>query len=150
MASYNKVIVCGNLTRDPEVKYTPGGTAVCELGLAINRSWFDKQANQKKEETTFVDVTLWGKAAEIAGDYLRKGRGVLIDGRLQLDQWEDRQSGEKRSKLKVIGESMQMLSAKGDTGKADDDQRQSGRPSSRKQVAPADEDPSFADDEIPF
>ena len=109
MASYNKVILLGNLTRDPQVRYTPGGTAVAEIGLAVNRQWFDKQSNQKKEETTFVDVTLWGRQAEVAGEYLAKGRAVLIEGRLQLDQWEDKTSGEKRSKLKVVGEEMKMV-----------------------------------------
>ena len=116
MASYNKVILVGNLTKDPQVRYTPGGTAVADIGLAVNRQWFDKQANQKREETTFVDVTLWGRQAEVAGEYLSKGRSVLIEGRLQLDQWEDRESGQKRSKLKVVGESMQMLGSRGDGG----------------------------------
>ena len=87
MASFNKVILVGNLTRDPEVKYLPSGSAVSEIGLAVNRSWFDKQSNQRKEEVTFVDVTLWGRTAEIAGEYLSKGRSVLIEGRLQLDTW---------------------------------------------------------------
>lgn len=116
MASYNKVLLLGNLTRDPQVRYTPGGTAVAELGLAVNRTWFDKQANQKKEETTFVDVTLWGRQAEVAGEYLSKGRSVFIEGRLQLDQWEDKTSGEKRSKLKVVAEAMQMVGGRNDGG----------------------------------
>ncbi|MBA3314376.1 MAG: single-stranded DNA-binding protein [Planctomycetota bacterium] len=116
MASYNRVLLLGNLTRDPQVRYTPGGTAVAELGLAVNRTWFDKQANQKKEETTFVDVTLWGRQAEVAGEYLSKGRSVFIEGRLQLDQWEDKTSGEKRSKLKVVGEAMQMVGGRNDGG----------------------------------
>ena len=109
MASFNKVILMGNLTRDVEVRYTPSGSAVCDLGLAVNRTWFDKQANEKREEVTFVDVTLWGRQAEVAGEYLGKGRGVMIEGRLQLDQWDDRETGQKRSKLKVIGENMTML-----------------------------------------
>ncbi|QDT66234.1 single-stranded DNA-binding protein [Calycomorphotria hydatis] len=109
MASLNKVMLIGNLTRDPQVRYTPSGTAVAELGLAVSRQWYDKQANEKKEETTFVDITLWGRQAEVAGEYLAKGRSVYIEGRLQLDQWEDRESGQKRSKLKVVGEMMQML-----------------------------------------
>lgn len=109
MASYNRVILVGNLTRDPTVRYTPSGTAVSEIGLAVSRQWTDRQSNQRKEETTFVDVTLWGRQAEVAGEYLAKGRPVLIEGRLQLDQWEDKQSGEKRSKLRVVGETMQML-----------------------------------------
>lgn len=109
MASFNKVILVGNLTRDPQVRYTPGGSAVAEIGLAVNRSWFDKQSNQRKEETTFVDVTLWGRQAEVAGEYLAKGRQVLIEGRLQLDQWDDKESGQKRSKLRVVCENMTML-----------------------------------------
>lgn len=116
MASFNKVILMGNLTRDPQVRYLPSGSAVAEIGLAVNRSWFDKQSNQRKEEVTFVDVTLWGRTAEVAGEYLTKGRGVLIEGRLQLDQWDDRESGQKRSKLKVVGEQMTMLPRAGDGG----------------------------------
>lgn len=115
MASFNKVILMGNLTRDPEVRYTPSGTAVSEVGLAVNRTWFDKQTNQKKEEVTFVDVTLWGRQAEVAGEYLSKGRGVLIEGRLQLDQWDDKETGQKRSKLRVVGENMTMLPGRGDS-----------------------------------
>ncbi|QDU46660.1 Single-stranded DNA-binding protein [Symmachiella dynata] len=116
MASYNRVILIGNLTRDPEVRYIPSGTAVSELGLAVNRTWFDKQSNSRKEETTFVDVTLWGREAEVAGEYLSKGRPVLIEGRLQLDTWEDKQSGQRRSKLRVVCERMQMLGSRGDGG----------------------------------
>lgn len=114
MASFNKVILVGNVTRDLELRHTPGGAAVCEVGLAVNRTWFDKAANQKKEECTFVDITLWGRQAEVACEYLGKGRSVLIEGRLQLDQWDDRESGKKRSKLKVVGENMTMLGGKSD------------------------------------
>lgn len=116
MASFNKVILLGNLTRDPQVKYTPSGTAVAEVGIAVSRSWFDKQSNQRKEETTFVDVTLWGRTAEIAGEYLAKGRQVLIEGRLQLDQWDDRETGQKRSKLRVVGENMTMVGPRPEGG----------------------------------
>lgn len=116
MASFNKVILVGNLTRDPQVRYTPSQTAVSEIGLAVNRSWYDKQSNSRKEETTFVDVTLWGRQAEVAGEYLSKGRSVLIEGRLQLDQWEDKDSGQKRSKLRVVCENMTMLGGRGDGG----------------------------------
>jgi single-strand DNA-binding protein len=116
MASFNKVILVGNLTRDPQVKRTPAGQAVTELGLAVNRTWWDKQSNQRKEETTFVDVTLWGRDAEVAGEYLSKGRPVLIEGRLQLDSWEDKQTGQKRSKLRVVCERMQMLGGRGEGG----------------------------------
>ncbi|PQO28046.1 single-stranded DNA-binding protein [Blastopirellula marina] len=107
MASFNRVILVGNLTRDIEVRYVSnGGMAVTELGLAVN----DRRKNQSGEwvdETTFVDVTLWGRTAEIASEYLSKGSSVLIEGRLKLDTWET--DGQKRSKLRVVGEKMQML-----------------------------------------
>lgn len=109
MASYNRVILIGNLTRDPEVKYLASGTAVAEIGLAVNRQFTDKNSNERKEEVTFVDVTLWGREAELAGEYLAKGRPVMIEGRLQMDSWDDKATGQKRSKLKVVGERMQFL-----------------------------------------
>lgn len=112
MASFNKVILLGNLTRDPQVKQNQSGSVVAELGLAVNRVWFDKQSNSRKEETCFVDVTLWGRDAEVAGEYLAKGRPVLIEGRLQLDTWDDKQTGQKRSKLRVVGERLQLLGGK--------------------------------------
>jgi len=113
-ASYNKVILAGNLTRDPELRYTPSGTAVCDLGLAIN----DRRKGTNGEwvdETTFVDVTLWMRQAEVASEYLTKGSNVLIEGRLKLDSWEAN-DGQKRSKLKVVGEKMQMLGGKAGAG----------------------------------
>lgn len=116
MASFNKVILVGNMTRDPQVRYTPGGMAVADVGLAVNHTWTDKQTNQRKEEVTFVDVTLWGRTAEIAGEYLAKGKQVLIEGRLQLDQWDDKESGQKRSKLKVVCENMTMLGSRQEGG----------------------------------
>jgi single-strand DNA-binding protein len=109
------VFLAGNLTRDPELRYTPSGTPVCELGLAIN----DKRKNPNGEwveETTFVDITLWARQAEVAGEYLTKGSNVLIEGRLKLDQWEDKESGQKRSRLKIVGDRMQMLGGKGGGG----------------------------------
>jgi single-strand DNA-binding protein len=162
MASFNKVILLGNLTRDPQVRYTPSGTAVAELGLAVNRTWFDKQSNSRKEETTFVDVTVWARTAEVAGEYLSKGRPVLIEGRLQLDQWDDRETGQKRSKLKVIGENMTMLGGGGAGGGGGGGSRGGGQSSSDAspdQGPPADsynDDPSqsFYDqgpsDDVPF
>jgi len=113
MASYNRVILLGNLTRDIELKYLPSGMAVTDVGLAVN----DRRKNQAGEwveETTFVDVTLWGRTAEVAGEYLGKGSPVLIEGRLKLDTWES--DGQKRSKLKVIGERMQMVGSRGGGG----------------------------------
>lgn len=108
MANLNKVLLLGNLTRDPEVRYTPKGTAVGDLSLAVNRRISDGAGNWS-DEVTFVDITVWGVTAENCQKYLTKGRGVFIEGRLQLDTWEDKESGQKRSKLKVVGETVQFL-----------------------------------------
>jgi single-strand DNA-binding protein len=108
MASYNKVMLIGNLTRDPEVRYTPKGSAVCDIGLAVNRV-YTSDSGEKVEEVTFVDVVLWAKMAELAGKYLHKGRPVFIEGRLQMDSWEDKQTGQKRTRMRVVGEQMQFL-----------------------------------------
>jgi single-strand DNA-binding protein len=113
MASFNRVILVGNLTRDPELRYIPSGMAVTDVGLAVN----DRRKNAQGEwveETTFVDVTLWGRTAEVASEYLGKGSPLLIEGRLKLDTWE--KDGKKNSKLRVVGERMQMLGAKGQGG----------------------------------
>ena len=100
MANLNKVFLMGNLTADPELRYTPKGTAVTDIRLAINR-YYAGDNSERQEETTFVDVTLWNRQAEVAGNYLSKGRGVFVEGRLQLDSWEDKASGQKRTKLRV-------------------------------------------------
>ena len=105
----------GNLTRDPEVRYTSGGTAIAKLGMAINRTWTNKEG-QKQEETTFVDVDAFGRQAEVIGQYLKKGRPVMIEGRLKLDQWDDKQTGAKRSKLGVVLEGFQFLDSRGEGG----------------------------------
>ena len=154
MASFNKVILLGNLTRDPEVRYTPKGTAVTELGMAVNRV-YTAENGEKREETTFVDVTLWGRTAEIAGEYLKKGRPVFIEGRLQLDTWDDKTSGQKRSKLKVVGEGLQLIGSRpsggggGGGGGGDDEGSSASRPS--KSAPPPKAAPSAPDDdEIPF
>ena len=152
MASFNKVILLGNLTRDPEVRYTPKGTAVTELGMAVNRV-YTAENGEKREETTFVDVTLWGRTAEIAGEYLKKGRPVFIEGRLQLDTWDDKQSGQKRSKLKVVGEGLQLIGSRpgGGGGGGGGDEEGSGAPRSSKPAPPPKAAPSAPDDdEIPF
>jgi single-strand DNA-binding protein len=153
MASFNKVILLGNLTRDPEVRYTPKGSAVCDLGIAVNRQ-YTLDNGEKREEVTYVDVVLWARLAEIAGEYLKKGRPIFIEGRLQLDTWDDKQSGQKRSKLRVIGETMQLLGSRpsggiGGPAEAGDDTSRSGaKPSTPppKSVAPVEPD----EDEIPF
>ena len=128
MSSFNKVILIGNLTRDPQIKYTTGGTAIAELGMAIGRKWFDKTTNQQKEETTFVDVTLFGKQAEVAGQYLAKGRPVMIEGRLQLDSWEDRETGHKRSKLRVVGENLVLMGGKREDAPPEERQSEHAQP----------------------
>ena len=109
MAAFNRVILIGNLTTEIDLRSTQGGTAVCDVSLAVN----DKRKNQAGEwveDTTFVDVTLWGRTAEVAAEYLGKGSPILIEGRLKLDTWET--DGQKRSKLKVVGERMQMIGSK--------------------------------------
>lgn len=111
MANLNKILLIGNLTRDPELRHTPKGTAVAELSLAINRVWYDDN-KQKQEDATFVEVTLWGRTAEVAQQYLTKGSPCFIEGRLTLDTWDDKETGKKRSKLKVVGESLQLLGSK--------------------------------------
>jgi len=159
-ASFNKVILMGNLTRDPEVRYTPKGSAVCDLGLAVNRQ-YSLEGGEKREEVTFVDVVLWARLAEIAGEYLKKGRPVLIEGRLQLDSWDDKQSGQKRSKLRVIGETMQLLGGRPGGGEGEESPSSGGgaRSSysggggggSRSSTPPPRAAPSEPDDdEIPF
>jgi single-strand DNA-binding protein len=131
MASFNRVILVGNLTRDPELRYIPSGTAVSDIGLAVNDRI--KRGDQWVEEPVFVDVTLWGRTAEIANEYLSKGSPVLIEGRLKLDRWE--KDGQKHSKLKVIGERLQMLGA-----------REAGRGGGRGQRGgPAGDEPSYDD-----
>jgi single-strand DNA-binding protein len=112
MASYNRVVLVGNLTRDVELRYTPSGTAVTDIALAVNERI--KRNDQWVDEVHFFDITLWGRTAEVAGEYLSKGSSVLIEGRLKLDRWE--QDGQKRSKIKIVGEKMQMLSGKGTGG----------------------------------
>lgn len=108
MASFNKVILVGNLTRDPELRYTPKGMAIAKIGVAVNRVWRN-EAGENKEEVTFVDVDVFGRTAENVGQYMRKGRPILIEGRLRLDQWDDKQTGQKRSKLGVVAENVQFL-----------------------------------------
>ena len=143
MASYNRVVLVGNLTRDPELRYIPSGTAVTDIGLAIN----DRRKNSSGEwvdEPVFVDVTLWARTAEVASEYLSKGSPVLIEGRLKLDSWE--KEGQKFSKLRVVGERMQMLGGRGE-------QSSSGSPPRSRQAEEAPQPVAAADppaDDIPF
>src|SRR5262249_42303058 len=107
-ASYNKVILMGNLTRDPELRYTPKGMAIAKLGLAVNRVW-RTETGETREEVTFVDIDSFGKQAETIAQYLKKGNPLFMEGRLRLDQWDDKQTGQKRSKLGVVLESFKFL-----------------------------------------
>jgi single-strand DNA-binding protein len=163
MANLNKVMLIGNLTRDPELRYTPKGTAVADITLAINRIWNNEQ-NVRQEETIFVEVTLWGRQAELAQQYLSKGRLAYIEGRLQMDTWDDKETGKKRSKLKVIGETLQFLpDGKGGGGggasqgsQQQGGQQQSHRPPPQRPAAPqqgasaAPAEDFTEEDDIPF
>ncbi len=148
MASFNKVILAGNLTRDPELRYTPKGTAIARLGIACNRKW-KTETGELKEEVTFVDVDAFGRQAETIGQYLKKGRPILIEGRLKLDQWEDKQSGQKKSKLGVVLESFQFLDSGGGRGEgAPAAPRSSAAPAPASEAA--DSEPPPEHDDVPF
>lgn len=145
MASFNSVTLVGNLTRDVEVRFLPSGQAVAEVSLAVNEKWTGKDG-EKKEVCNFIDCTLWGKTAELAGQYLAKGSPVLFQGKLKQDTWEDKESGQKRSKLKVTVDHMQFLGR----GKGGDAGQQGA---GRTQSAPAeasDYSQFDADDNTPF
>jgi single-strand DNA-binding protein len=111
MATANKVILIGNLTRDPELRYTPQGKAVCEFAIAVNSSYTNKQSGQKVEEVSFIDIVAWGKTGEVVAEYLKKGRPVYVEGRLKQDRWESPE-GKKMSKIRVTAENIQFLGAK--------------------------------------
>jgi single-strand DNA-binding protein len=132
MANYNRVILLGNLTKDPELRYTPKGTAIAKLGLAVNRVWTN-EAGEKNEEVTFVDVDVFGRTAENCGQYLAKGRPVMVEGRLKLDQWDDKTPGQKRQRLGVVAENIQFIGQR--------DQRDAGL-KSEKTASPATDDPN--------
>jgi single-strand DNA-binding protein len=155
MPNLNKVMLIGNVTRDPEVKYTPKGTAVAEVGLAINRV-YTPDGGEKREETTFVDITFWGRQAEIVGEYAKKGTPIYVEGRLQLDTWDDKTSGQKRSKLRVVGEQLQLLGGRQGGGQRSGGDYDGGqdappprpsRPAQPQRPAPPAEPD---DDDIPF
>lgn len=139
MASFNKVILAGNLTRDPELQHLPKGTAVTKLGMAVNRTW-RTESGEQKEEVTFVDVQFFGKPAETIAQHCHKGSSLLIEGRLRLDQWEDKQTNQKRSKLNVVGETFQFLGGKKDGAS---EPRPAGATTGKPQSP-------IADDDVPF
>lgn len=140
--NYNKIILAGRLTRDVELRYTPKGTAVAQVTLAINRRWSDSGVD--REETTFVDVEAWGRQAEVLAQYLKKGRELMIDGRLRQDTWEDKETSKKHSKLKVVLETFQFVSGEKEP-KAEQPARPAATPS--KETAPTNQ---AADDDVPF
>jgi single-strand DNA-binding protein len=150
MANFNKVLLMGNLTRDPEVKYTPKGTAVCDLGVAINDS-YKAQDGTIKETVTYVDIEVWGRTAENCKQYLTKGRGVFVEGQLRLDQWETPQ-GEKKSKMKVRADRVQFLGGPGRPGGAEQRSASSSGPTAARPASTLSEDapPPPSDDDIPF
>jgi single-strand DNA-binding protein len=154
MANFNKVILAGNLTRDPEVRYTPKGMAIAKIGLAINRTW-KNEAGETKEEATFVDIDAFGRQAEVISQYLKKGAPILVEGRLRLDQWDDKQTGQKRSKLGVVLEGFQFLSSGRDGGggssgggRSFSQAPPSNAPASPE--APESEGPAPEEDDVPF
>jgi single-strand DNA-binding protein len=140
MASYNRVILNGNLTRDPELRFTPAGTAIARIGLAVNREWKDRDGN-KKEEVSFIDVDAFGKQAETLGKYYRKGRPILVEGRLKQETWEDSKTKEKRSKLVVV---MEQFVFQGSAGEKIDNGEPEAPP--QRELAPA----MAVDDDVPF
>lgn len=158
MGNFNKVILLGNLTRDPELRYTPKGTAIVKLGMAINRTWKD-DTGASKEEVTFVDVDAFGRQAEVIAQYLRKGRPLFVEGRLRLDTWDDKQTGQKRSKMGVVLEAFQFVDSGGarsgeEGGSAPSRPRPAAAPSpsaapnSPSTAAP--DGPPLEEDDVPF
>ncbi len=161
MAYLNKVFLIGNLTRDPELRVTPKGTAICSFGLAVNRQYRD-ESGAARDETTFVDIEAWGKQGELVSKYLTKGSPCMVEGRLRLDSWEDKTSGQKRSKLKVVLDNVQFLSrGPGGGGGAAPGGEMGGEPSeeprhsappprSTGRPAPAPESAPGLEDDVPF
>jgi single-strand DNA-binding protein len=153
MASFNKVILAGNLTRDPELRYTPKGTAVARITLAVNRTW-KSESGENKEEVSFVDVDIWGRQAEVISQYMKKGRPLLIEGRLKQDTWEDKNTKQKQSKLKVVLEGFSFIdSNRGGEGGGSAEAPRS-RPAPAASPAPAPEggeaDAPPEGDDVPF
>lgn len=157
MANFNKVILAGNLTRDPELKYTPKGTAVAGFGLAINRKW-KSETGETKEEVTFVDIEAFGRQAEVVSQYLKKGRPLLMEGRLRLDQWEDKNTHQKQSRLRVVLESFSFIDSArtGEVAVASDSPRvrtatTPAAPAAAGAPAPTESDvPPVEEDDVPF
>lgn len=151
MASYNKVILLGNLTRDPQLRYLPSNTAVCEFGLATNRRWRDRDGNQK-EEVCFVDISAFGRQAETINQYMSKGRALLVEGHLRFDSWTG-QDGQRRSKLTVVAENFQFVGGRGDQpdgGAGTPYSRGAGQEPGPAEPSYESSDPPPAGENIPF
>jgi single-strand DNA-binding protein len=157
MPNLNKVMLMGNLTRDPEMKYTPKGTAIANFGIAVNRN-YSTEGGEKREEVTFIDIEAFGRTAEIIGEYFKKGRPIYVEGRLKLDQWDDKTTGKKMSKLRVVADSFEFLGSRegGPGGGSSEPSGESRppRPAARTapppQRPPADPDLDVPEDDIPF
>jgi single-strand DNA-binding protein len=140
MVSFNKVVLLGNLTRDPEVRYTPGGTAVASFAIAVNRRY--KQGDETKDEVSYIDIVVFGKQAEACGQYLNKGDGILVDGRLQQRRWDDKETGQKRSKVEVVAQSVNFMPKRSGS-----QQSAGGRGGAESEPMP---EPPVGEDDIPF
>ncbi|NOT02170.1 MAG: single-stranded DNA-binding protein [Phycisphaerales bacterium] len=153
MANFNRVILAGNLTRDPELSHTPSSTAVCKFGIAVNRTWTNKQTNEKHEDVMFIDCVAWSRSAEVINQYCRKGKPLLIEGRLNLDTWTSPE-GQKRSKHTVVVESFQFLGGPDGGGqRSESGPRSEGRPKSEdgpRSHQPADSGGEESGDDVPF
>ena len=160
MPNLNKVMLMGNLTRDPEIKYTPKGTAIANFGIAVNRN-YSTESGEKREEVTFIDIEAWGRTAEVIGEYFKKGRPIYIEGRLKLDTWDDKQTGQKKSKLRVVADSFEFLGSReggasgggGESGEGRSESRPASsfkKPASPAPRPPADPDLDAEPDDIPF
>lgn len=157
MANFNKVILAGNLTRDPEMRYTPKGTAIASFGMAINRKW-KSETGEMKEEVTFVEIDAFGRQAEVVAQYMKKGRPFLVEGRLKLDQWEDKNTHQKQSKLKVVLEGFSFIDSRGGDGGGIPAEAPRARPAAAPAAAPAAPAPEAAEpepagpeeDDVPF
>jgi single-strand DNA-binding protein len=150
MASFNKVILAGNLTRDPELRYTPKGTAIAKIGLAVNRTWTGEDG-VKKEEVNFIDVEAWGRQGEVIAQYMKKGRPLLIEGRLKLDSWEDKNTKQKVSKLKVVLESFSFIDSKpGDASGGGPAPSRPAATSAAPAAEPVEGDGPPESDDVPF
>jgi single-strand DNA-binding protein len=154
MASFNKVILAGNLTRDPELRYTPKGTAVARITLAVNRT-YTTETGEKKEEVSFVDIDAWGRQGEVISQYMRKGRPLLVEGRLKQDTWEDKNTHQKQSKLKVVLESFSFIDSRGgDAGSGPSPRAAAAAPAAAAPMAATEpeSEPAAAteEDDVPF